>query len=639
MTMLDRMRRHKNWLKWSLILVCLAFVVFYIPDFLSSPATDLAATDTVAIVEGREITGADFQRTYQAQLSAYREAYGGNVSDQILRQLGMDQQILQQMIDERAALAEAERLDIRVSDEEVRRRILSLPALQENGAFIGEQRYLALLNAQRPPVTPSEFEESLRRALAIDKLQAMVTGWLAVSDVEVEQEYRRRNDKVKLAVARLPLDAFRSTVTVTDDEVARHFEAHQEDFRVPEKRKARFVLMDVDAIRLKTVVPDADIERAYNENFEQFSTPDEVRASHILLRTEGKDEADVRARAEEILKQARAGADFGQLATKSSEDTASAPKGGDVDFFSRGRMVPAFEEAAFALEEGAISDLVRTDFGFHIIKLTGKRPGTTRSLDSVRPQLVEQLGDQRAQAEAADLAERLAAAVASPAALNTAAAANGLTVLESGFFARNEPIDGLGPAPEVAARVFAMSENEVSGVIPTARGPVVAVLAGRQDSYIPKLDEVRENVRAAIVTEKATEVARQRAEQLVPRLKSTSNFEATAKGAGFEAETTDLITRDSPIGQSPPSPEIAGVAFGLPVGAVSDPIATEMGAVIVKVLEKQEVSAADLTANKDRFRGEMVAERRGRLFSAYMAKAKQSMQIQVNRQALQRLLG
>jgi peptidyl-prolyl cis-trans isomerase D len=639
MTMLDRMRRHKNWLKWSLILVCLAFVVFYIPDFLSPPTGDLAATDAVAIVDGREISGAEFQRTYQAQLGAYREAYGGNVSDQILRQLGIDQQILQQMIDERAALAEAERLDIRVSDEEVRQRILTLPALMENGAFIGEQRYLQLLNAQRPPVTPSDFEESLRRALAIDRLRSMVTGWLTIADDEIEQEYRRRNDKVKLLVASLPLDTFRDVVKASDEEVAAYFEAHQEEFRVPEKRKIRYALVDVDAVRLKTIVPDADVERAYNESFEQFSTPDEVRASHILLRTEGKDEAVVRALAEDILKQARAGTDFAQLATKYSEDATSAPNGGDLDFFSRGRMIPAFEETAFALAEGAIGDLVRTDFGFHIIKVTGKRAGTSRSLESVRPQLVEQLGDQRAQAEAADLGERLGAAVTDRASLDSAAAANGLTVQETEFFAPGDPIMGLGPAPDVAARVFAMAENEVSGVIPTARGPVVATLVGRQDSYLPKLDEVRENARAVVITQKATDLARQRAVQVLPRLRTASDFEAMAKTAGFQVETTELITRDSPIGQLGPMPEVSKVAFGLPAGSVSEPITSEAGAVVIKVVEKQEVSAADLAANKDRFREEMVAERRARLFAAYMAKARQTLQIQVNRQALQRILG
>src|SRR3954465_10879077 len=153
MTMLDRMRRHKAWLQWSLVLVVLAFIIFYIPDFLRSSGTDAAAGDTIASVEGRTITSGDFRRTYQAQLQAYRSAYGGNMSEQLLKQLGIEQQILQQMVDEQAALAEADRVGITASDEEVRHRIFSMPAFQENGGFIGEQRYQQLLRMQRPPMS------------------------------------------------------------------------------------------------------------------------------------------------------------------------------------------------------------------------------------------------------------------------------------------------------------------------------------------------------------------------------------------------------------------------------------------------------------------------------------------------------
>src|SRR5437667_9375887 len=175
MTMLDKMRRHKNWLKWSLGLVVLAFVIFYIPDFLRGSGADAASTDTVAIVEGQPIKAEEFRRTYQAQLQAYRSSYGGNMSEQLLKQLGVDQQILQQLVDERAALAEAERLGIRASDEEVRQRIFSMPAFQENGAFIGEQRYQQLLRMQRPPLSPSDFEDSVRRSVAVEKLRTTVT--------------------------------------------------------------------------------------------------------------------------------------------------------------------------------------------------------------------------------------------------------------------------------------------------------------------------------------------------------------------------------------------------------------------------------------------------------------------------------
>ncbi len=640
MTMLDRMRRHRNWLKWSLALVCLAFVVFYIPDFLTNPTTDLATTNTVAVVEGHEIRGEEFRRTYQAQLQAYRSAYGGNMSEALLKQLGVDQQILQQMVDERAALAEAERLKMGVSDAEVRLRILAIPAFQENGAFIGAERYQQLLASQNPPMSSTQFEDGIRRALIVDKLRASVTEWLSVSDKELEEEYRRRNDKVKLAVASILSDSLRGTVSASDAEVSTYFAAHTDDFRIPEKRKIRHLLIDTDAMRAKMTVPPADIERAYNDNFELYSTPEQIRASHILLKTSGKDEAAVRERAEGLLKQARAGADFAQLATKNSEDEGTAPKGGDLDYFGRGRMVPEFDEGAFALQEpGQISDLIKTQYGFHIIKLVERKPGSTRSLDDVRQQLTNQLSTERVQTQAADLAEKLASEITKPADLDSAAQRYSLPVQETAFFARDEPILGLGASPEVAGRAFELKPGEVSGAVRTGRGYVFATLVARQDPYVPKLDEVKERVREELVKQKAREASRQKAAQLSASLKSAPDFEKAAKASGAATQTTELITRDSPIPQLGMAPAVTDAAFKLAQGAVSDPITTDQGTVIIKVLEKQEVTPTELVSNKDRFRDELLADRKNRFFSAYMGKAKEKMKIQVNRSVIQRVVG
>lgn len=638
MTMLDRMRRHKNWLKWSLILVCLAFVVFYIPDFLRGTGADAASGDTVAQIEGQAITAGEFRRLYQAQLQAYRSAYGSQMNEQLLKQLGVEQQILQQMVDERASLAEANRLKIRVGDEEVRQRILSIPAFQENGQFIGEQRYTQLLLSQRPPMTPSEFEENLRRTLIVDKLRASLTDWMSLTDKEVEQEYRRRNDKVKLAIVSITADAFRSQVTAADAELSTYFDAHQADFRIPEKRRIRYLLVDVDAIRTKTVVPPADIERAYNANIEQYSTPEQIRASHILLKTEGKDDAAVKARAEELLKQARAGADFADLAKKNSEDEGSATNGGDLDYFRRGRMVPEFEQVAFSLEPGQISDPTKTSFGYHIIKLVDKKPGTTRPLAEVRQQISDQLTTERAQAQAADTAQRLASEISKPADLDKVAKARGLVVQESSFFARDEPTLALGTSPEAAARVFQMSQDEVEGPVQTSRGYAFVTLIGKQDSYIPKLDEVKERVREEVVKQKARELSRQKASEIAAKLKAAPDFDKAAKAAGFEPKTTELITRESPLPDLGVAPAVEEAAFKLPVGTTSDPIVTDFGTAVVKVLEKQEVSAPDLAKAKDKFRDELLNDRRNRFFSAYMVKAKQRMKIEVNRETLQRVV-
>jgi peptidyl-prolyl cis-trans isomerase D len=639
MTMLDRMRRHKNWLKWSLLMVCLAFVIFYIPDFLRGTGADAASGDLIANVEGQQITAGEFRRIYQAQLQAYRSAYGNQMSEQLLKQLGVERQILQQMVDERASLAEAKRLNIRVGDEEVRQRILSMPAFQESGQFIGEQRYIQLLQSQRPPMTPAEFEESMRRSLIVDKLRASLTDWLSVPDNELEQEYRRRNDKVKLAVVSITAEPFRAQVSATDSEIAAYFEGHQSDFKIAEKRRIRYLLVDIDAIRAKTVVPPADIERAYNANIEQYSTPEEIRASHILLKTEGKDDAAAKARAEELLKRAQGGADFAELATKNSEDEASAKNGGDLDYFRRGRMVPEFEQVAFALQPGQISDLVKTSFGYHIIKLVDKKPGVTRPIAEVRQQISDQLVAERAQAQAADTAQSFAQEISKPADLDKVAKARGLIVQESGFFARDEPTLALGTSPEAATRVFQMSEGEVAGPLQTSRGFAFVTLIGKQDPYIPKIDEVKDRVREDVLRQKARELSKQKAADIAAKLKTSPDFDKAAKGAGVEAKTTELITRDSPLPDIGVAPAVGEAAFKLPVGATSDPIPTDTGTAIVKVLEKQEATAADLASAKDRFRSELLNDRRGRFFSAYMMKAKQRMKIEVRQETLQRVVG
>jgi peptidyl-prolyl cis-trans isomerase D len=630
------MRRHRDWLKWSLGLVCVAFVLFYIPDFLRGTGADAASSDKIASVEGHEITGGDFRRTYQAQLQAYRSAYGGQMNEQLLKQLGIENQILQQMVDERAALAEADRLGIKVSDAEVRQRIFATPAFQDNGAFIGEQRYQQLLRMQRPPMTASQFEDNVRRGIAVEKLRSSLTDWLSVADKDLEQEYRRRNDKVKLAVVSFTADTFRSQVNATDAEVASHFEAHKNDFKIPEKRKIKYLLIDVDAMRAKVVVPQADIERAYNTNVEQYSTPEQVRASHVLLKTEGKDDAAVKAKAEELLKQAKAGADFAELAKKNSEDEASAKNGGDLDYFGRGRMVPEFDQVAFTLQSGQVSDVVKTQYGYHIIKVIDKKAATTRPLAEMRQQLNDQLAYERAQAQAADLAQSLEKDVKKPADLDKAAQARGLTVQESGFFGRDEPILGLGPAPEAANRAFEMKQGDVAGPLRVSRGFMFETMTAKQDPYVPKVEEVKDRVRDEVVKQKAREISRQKAAEVAAKMKTAPDFDKAAKAAGLEAKTTDLIAKGAPIPNLGVAPAVEDVAFKLPVGAVSDAIATDNGTAVIKVLEKKEVTPDEWTSAKESFRNELLSDRRNRFFSAYMLKAKQKMKIDVNREALQR---
>ena len=639
MTMLDRMRRHKGWLKWSLALVVLTFVVFYIPDFLT-PSAGAAPSEVLAEVEGEPITVGAFTRRYNAQVAAYRNAYGGQINDQLIKQLGIDRQILNQLVDEEAMVAESRKQGFTVSDVEIRERILSLPGFQENGKFVGEQRYRQILQFQNPPMTTTEFENSLRRALQIEKLRNALTGWMSVSDAEVAAEYRKRNEKVKLDVVPITADAFKTQVTATDAEIAAAFEKAKERYRIGEKRKIKYALLNVDKVRESIQLPEADIEAFYKQNLAQYQTPAQVRASHILFKTEGKDEKAVQAKAEEVLKLAKApGADFAALAKQYSEDESNNANGGDLDYFGRGRMVAEFEQAAFAMKNGEISNLVKTAFGFHIIKMVDNKPESTRPLAEVRAEIEDQLKWQRAQAEAEKIAKSLEGTIKTPADLDRIATERNLQVTETGLIQMSEPMTGVGSQPELLGRLFGMKEGDVTPAMRVSTGWVFATVTGRQDAYVPQLAEVKDRVAEDVKQEKAVEMAKQRAAAIAAELKAAKDFAATAKKHGLEVKTTELVTRGSAIPDLGISEAIDNVAFTLPQGGVSDAITTPTATAIVRVAEKVDVTETEIETGKDQLRDELVNTRRDKFFGAYMQKAKQGLKITTREDTLARIVG
>ena len=287
-----------------------------------------------------------------------------------------------------------------------------------------------------------------------------------------------------------------------------------------------------------------------------------------------------------------------------------------------------------------MSDPIKTQFGYHIIKVVDKKPATMRALADVRPQLVEQLGYERAQAQAADLAQAIAREVTSPADLDKAAQSNGLIVQESESFARDGQITGIGASPEAVARAFVLAPNEgVAGPL-TARSRVRLHYRHRRRS--PARAQPRGSDRPGPRRGHQAEGEGHEPSEgpcgLAAKLKGAADFDRIAKAAGVEPKTTELITRDAPIPDMGVAAEVMDIAFALPVGAVSDPITTDAGTALFKVIEKTEVTPLEWAANKDRFREEMLADRRNRFFASYLTKAKERMSIVVDREALQRAL-
>jgi peptidyl-prolyl cis-trans isomerase D len=301
-------------------------------------------------------------------------------------------------------------------------------------------------------------------------------------------------------------------------------------------------------------------------------------------------------------------------------------------------MVAEFDKVAFELPPGQMSDVVKTSFGYHIIKVTDKKAATTRPLTEVRTQIEEQLKNEQARAAAQTLADQVAAELKKPADFDTVARARGLQGGESGLFLPEEPIAGIGLAPQVSQTAFTMKEGEVSEPLRTQQGFAFITVTGKQDPYVPKLDEVKTKVREDVLTQKAIEAARQKAASISAALKS-GDFEKAAKAAGLDVKTTELITRGAPIGDAGASPALEAAAFALPQGGVSDPVVTDKGAAILKVVERKDIVADEFAKQKDSLKNEILNERKNKFFAAYMTKARKDMKVNIYRETIAQIVG
>ncbi len=637
--MLDGMRRHKGWLKWSLALVCLAFVFLYVPEFLTDGASGIQGPSptVLARVGDHEISTMQFRRAYLQQLNNYRLQSGGDISEELLRQLGVDRQILQQMISEYTALTHAERLGLAVTDAEVRQRIITTPGLHENGQFIGEQRYIELLQSQN--ISPTLYEDDVRRQLLIERLQSAITQWVDISEDEIESEHRRRNERVRVDVVVFRGDEFRENVEVAETDIEALYEQEAAAYEVSEKRKLRFLLIDESALADSITPSDAEIQDQYNFNISQYSTEGQVRARHILLRIDDGDEAAVEARALELATQAREGADFGELAREHSQDSASAEQGGELGMFPRGRMVAEFEATAFELDVDEISDPVKSQFGFHVIQVTEKQEESVQPLAEVRTELERTLKRQLATTRSAALSSAITAEVETPDDLDAAASSRGLEVRESGFASLGEPLLGLGMAPQVSSTAFQLELDQIAGPIATPLGPAFISVAEIQEPYIPALDEVRAQVREDVIRRKSLTLARERATEAAALLKSAEDFVTAAEEAELTVSSSGLIARGAAFPEVGINTAIEATAFELPEGSVSDVIDAGNTAAILHIAETQGVTPADLESAREDLRRELLQQKQQQFFQSYMAKISADITVTIDQTALNEALG
>jgi len=628
-----RNRKSLGWLVGAFLLglVILAFVAFYIPDFLTP--TGVAGSGEVAWVEGTPISSQEFLRSYRMQEQQYRQQLGPQYSPDLMRQLGFDNLVLRQLVQNQILFLEAERQGISVTDPEVSEFILSLPMFQSGGKFVGRDAYLNLL-AQNS-LSASQFEEQLRQELMRQKLQSLVTDGIVVPEADLEEEYRRRNEKLHLEYAFVPKAEFAAQVRVSDEEARRFYDENKKKFERPVQRKVRFITLTPQLFASAVSVSDREIERYYEQNSVRYETGDQVAASHILFKTgPDTDEEAVRKKAEAVLAQAKAGADFAELARQHSEDT-SAENGGDLGLFGRGQMVPEFETAAFALQEGEVSDLVRSTYGFHIIKLTGRQAAFIRPLDTVREEIRNTLTQDKARQAMEKAVDSAAEKLRQSGSVDALSAEYPLLVSqETAFFGRSESLPQLGNSPEATRAAFDNEIGKVSSSIRLGNGYAFLQVLEERPSGTPEFEEMKEEARNQLRDQKAMELTRAKADAL----RGTLLADGPEK-AGIELLSTESFFRGSQLPEAGRSAEINARAFELPQGEVSAPLAADNGFVLVRVVERTGFSPADFAAQKPGFLEQMESEQRLRVWNAFVESLTARYDVRVDWQAIRTITG
>ena len=567
--MLDLVRSKKKsfLIKIAFAVIILSFVIGY--TMLTAPTDQRTGRggDVAARVNGDAISYSAYQIVHSNLYNLYQNIYQNAFDADLQQQLNLPRQALQQLIEEQLLIQHAGSLNLRVSNQEVVNSIAAYDAFQVNGQF-NRDRYIEVLSYQR--MAPEQFEEAQRRELLTQKVREHLQQGVSVTAEDVVDYFHQQNDQISLDYVWLTPALVESKVEVTDAALEEFFNANKEMFRIPERVSLRYLLFDPARHEADiTTFSEADMERYYRRNLELFEVEEQVKAAHILLRVSEDSDSDTvsmrRQLAQDIRQQLRDGADFAQMARLHSDDTASAADGGNLGYFGRGTMVAEFESAAFALRPGQISDVVQTAFGFHIIQVEdyvapGFKP-LVDVIDTVKAGLTIERSRQLAYEKAMD-AFNINRRTGD---LEAAAEENNLGIKETGLFAADEPINGLGRVPEVTSAAFSLESGELARPIITTNGVLLISLKERQPSRLPALADVKAAVESAYRQEQAQTLAYDLAEKLIERAREQQNLAAAAAELDLTLENTGEFGRSFGyfIPQIGSSEELAEAAFEL----------------------------------------------------------------------------
>jgi peptidyl-prolyl cis-trans isomerase D len=510
-------------------------------------------------------------------------------------------QIVDEAIAERAVAYEAQQLGFRVSDRDLADDLRSLPATNQPA-----DQYRQYVEQQG--FTVPQFEDNVRLNSYENSIVNIATEGIIVTPAEAETEYRKRNEKIKIDYIGFDPAKLVPTLQATPEEISAYFAKNRGFYKLPETRSVQMIIADQPKVAESIQITDAQVQSYYNAHLDQYRTPERVHARHILLATANKSKDEVlkiQLQAQDLLKQIKGGANFADLAKKYSADVGtpgnpgSAQKGGDLGWVSRGQMLKNIEDVVFSLQPNQLSDVVTTEYGFHILQVLEKQPPRLQSLEEVKAQIVTNLKNQTVFDRMQDLSDQAhAELVKAPQSAQQIAAQLNLSFVNETKYSPGRPLPELGADPQIGATLMALKPGEVTPVMQAGSKLAVAVLIAINPPHQAELSEVEPAVRTNYLQLRAVDLVKEKSAKAAELIKQNGDVQAAAKAVGMEAKTTDFFTR-SGAAEGIGSAALLGDLFEKPAGTIFGPMTTSNQTVVGKIVDRQEIDMSKFAQERD----------------------------------------
>lgn len=629
--MLDLMRKNaKSWLiKAALGGIIVTFIFWY--GF--APAPERSPYE-VAKVNGEVIPYDQFRTTYDYELKKIKLRFRQELPPGLLEKLDLKKRVVNELVDRTLLLQEANRLGLTVTTEDLREDIVTNPMFQRNGVF-SKEIYEAFLRQME--LSPPLYEQIRRRELLESQVIALLTDSVKTDPQKIRSLWDFQNDKLTLSVIIVPPQKS-PDAKVDEAELEAYFADNREKYRLPANVDVEYVDFSWKDAKKKESVDEKDARNYFETHPEEFTDPEQVRASHILVKVpqDAPPEAieEARKKAEELKTKIGGGADFAEVARTSSDDTATASKGGDLGFFSRDTLNKVLEDPAFDLDVGKVSDVIRAPDGFHIIKVVEKKPEKEYTFDEVKAKLMAKLLEERARKAVANMAEDFYEKVYRSENLQDTAKEFGFKVKTAKGTTKALGIPGLGSPPEIMDELFELKSGEISKLGKVGDDYVIVKVLQHTDARLPELDQVRPDVVADFKKDKAMAAAMKKAKKIIAEIeKDPKKYEAVAKEQGLSWQTLDPLTRVATLipklGTGPEVNEmLTSVSPEKPL--YPQPLALADGVAIVRLANLAPADGEQFKKEEKQFTRWIVEVRKTEFLTGWIKEFKSKANIEIN---------